>query len=405
MRSVPTKYKFVIGMAAVLVVAAYFLLLRDTEEQAASAGPWGMGGNQGPVAVNTASVEKRNFAVRANFVGTLEGIAFAELYPKANGQIVAIFAQTGDPVRQGQVLAQIDPAEATERVRAAEASLRMAEASLAQQEASLTTARLAAERAASLFEKNLVSDQEHEDRQAALLSAQAQSRVAQAQVEQAQAALSSARLELENTRLRAPFTGVIGRRLMDVGNLAGNTRPIFTIVDVSTIRTTVPLVERDATFIRAGQPARVTVPTLPGHTFEGTVARISPIFNRDTGSTDAEIEIENAELLLSPGMLVNVSIGYRGEAEALLVPRASLIESEEETYVFVVEQEDSVSFRAKQVVVRVLGSDDRIERNLVAIDGLVDEGAQVITLGHESLRDGAAIRPNGRATASAEPRA
>jgi membrane fusion protein, multidrug efflux system len=404
-RSIPTKYKFVIGMAVVLVVAAYFLLLREGEEQGAAAGPWGMGGNQGPVAVNTASVEKRNFAVRANFVGTLEGIAFAELYPKANGQIVAMYAQTGDAVRQGQVLAQIDPAEAAERVRSAEASLRMAEASLSQQDASLTTARLAAERAASLFEKSLVSDQEHEDRQAALLSAQAQSRVAQAQVEQAQAALSSARLELENTRLRAPFTGVIGRRLMDVGNLAGNTRPIFTIVDVSTIRTTVPLVERDATFIRPGQPARITVASLPGHTFEGTVARISPIFNRDTGSTDAEIEIDNSELLLSPGMLVNVSIGYRGETEALLVPRASLIESEEETYVFIVEQDDSVSFRAKQIAVRVLGSDDRIERNLVAIDGLVDEGAQVITLGHESLRDGARIRPNGQTTASVEPRA
>lgn len=405
MRSIPGRYKFVIGIALVLVIAAYFLLLRGDDGAIATAqGPGGMGGpgGQGPVAVNIASVEKRAFSVRANFVGTLEGISFAELYPKASGQIVGIFAQTGDAVREGQVLAQIDPAEARERVRQAEASLRMAEATLSQRESAVTTTRLTAERTQTLFDQRLVSEQEQEDRHAALLSAEAGYRVAEAQVEQAQAALSSARLELENTRVRAPFSGVIGRRFLDVGNMAGSTRPIFTIVDISTIRTTVPLVERDASFIRPGQPARVTVPTLPGHTFEGYVARISPIFNRDTGSTDAEIEISNADMMLNPGMLVNVSIGYRGETDALLVPRASLIESEEDTYVFLLEQSDSASFRAKQVVVRVLGTDERIERNLVAIDGLVEEGDQVITLGHETLRDGAPVRPSGRPASSDE---
>jgi RND family efflux transporter MFP subunit len=404
MRSMPVKYRFVIGMGLLLVVAAYFLLIRGGNSDGAAAGPGGMagfGGNQGPVAVNVASVEKRAFSVRANFVGTLEGISFAELYPKASGQIVGIFAQTGDAVREGQVLAQIDPAEARERVRQAEASLRMAEATVAQRESAVTTTRLTADRTETLFNQRLVSEQEHEDRQAALLSAEAQYRIAEAQVEQAQAALSSARLELENTRVRAPFNGVIGRRFLDAGNLANNTRPIFTIVDVSTIRTTVPLVERDVTYIRPGQPASVSVPTLSGHVFEGYVARISPIFNRDTGTTDAEIEISNEGMLLSPGMLVNVSIGYRGEADALLVPRASLIESEQDTYVFLVEQADSTTYRARQVAVRVLGTDERIERNLVAIDGLVEEGDQVITLGHEMLRDGAPIRPpSGQGTAA-----
>jgi membrane fusion protein, multidrug efflux system len=402
MRSLPAKYKFVLGMGALLAVAAYFLLIRGGEDAGPGAGPGiGFGGPQGPVAVNIASVEKRTFSVRANFVGTLEGIAFAELYPKASGQIVGIFANTGDVVRAGQVLAQIDPAEPAQRVRQAEASLRMAEATLGQRESAVTTARLAANRTETLFNQRLVSEQEQEDRQATLLSNEAQYRVAEAQVEQAQAALSSARLELENTRVRAPFNGVIGRRFMDAGNLANNTRPIFTIVDISTIRTTVQLVERDVTFIRAGQPATVSVPTLPGQVFEGQVARISPIFNRDTGTAEAEVEIANPGLVLSPGMLVNVSIGYRGDADAILVPRASLIESEDDTYVFLVEQSDSTTYRAKQVAVRVLGTDERLERNLVAIDGLVEEGDQVITLGHETLRDGASIRPAGALGATA----
>lgn len=399
-RAMPSKYKFVIGVAAAVLLGGYFLLLRDDGSNAAMGGGPGigpMGGmNQGPVAVDVASIERRSFSVRANFVGSLEGIAFAELYPKANGQIVEVYVQTGDIVRKGQVLAQIDPAEAQERVRQAQASLKMAEATLAQREAARETARLAAGRTQSLFDKNLVAEQEQEDRQAALLSARAQYQLAEAQVEQAQAALSSAVLELENTRVRAPFTGAIGKRYLDVGSMAGNSRPVFSVVDLSTIKTTVPLVEKDVAFIRVGQPARITIASDPQVTFEGQVARISPIFNRETGTADAEIEIPNPDLILKPGMLVNVSIGYRSETDALLVPRASLVESETDTYLFVVQQADSTNWTARQVPVRVLGTDEALDRNSVAVDGAVAEGDQVITLGHESLRDGAAVRPASR---------
>ncbi|MFW5973518.1 MAG: efflux RND transporter periplasmic adaptor subunit [Bacteroidota bacterium] len=391
----PTKYRFLLGVVAVLAAGAYFFLIRGSEGEAATGGgPGGVRGmTQGPVAVDIAPVQKRNFSVRANFVGTLEGIAFAELYPKATGQIVAIYAQTGDIVREGQVLAQIDPSEAQERVRQAQASLRMAEATLAQRDAALTTARLAAERTQSLFDKNLIAEQEQEDRQATLLSARAQYQLAEAGVEQAAAAVSAAMLELENTRVRAPFSGAIGKRFLDAGSMAGANRAVFSIVDLSTIKTTVALVDKDVAFIRSGQPARISVSSLPDQLFEGQVARISPIFNRDTGTADAEIEVSNPDLVLKPGMLVNVSIGYRTDTDALLVPRASLIEAEDNTYLFVAEQADSSEWRARQVPIRVLGTDAALERNLVAVDGSVVEGQQVITLGHESLQDGAAIRP------------
>src|SRR5690606_25056812 len=144
--------------------------------------------------------------------------------------------------------------------------------------------------------------------QADLLSAEAQLKLAQAQVEQAVANLSRAQLQLENTRVVAPYNGYIGKRFLDKGAFAATNRPVFSIVDVSTIKLSVSLVDRDAVHIAPGQEATITTNALPGRTFVGKVARISPVFDPASGMTEAEVEIQNHDGLLKPGMLVRVEI-------------------------------------------------------------------------------------------------
>lgn len=363
-----------------------------------------MGGGPGmaPAVVNVTHVEQGVFSRRTEFVGSLRGIAQAELYAKTNGPILQVFAETGDYVRAGQTLAQIDDAEAREGVRQAEAALKMSEATIAQREAALHVARMNAERSATLREKALVSEQDDDAAQADLLSAEAQLKLAEAQVEQANANLSRAQLQLDNTRVIAPFNGYIGKRFLDKGAFAATNRPVFSIVDVSTIKLSVSLVDRDAVYVTPGQDALITSNALVGRTFVGKVARISPVFDPASGMTEAEIEVQNQDGLLKPGMLVRVEIAQDSEPAALLVPVSAVVESAAGTHLFVAEQGEAESWKAKQVPVRVIGQGEGARRDFVAVEGTLNVGDQVVTLGHEALRDGASIRLAGAAMAQQE---
>lgn len=377
------------------LVMAYFLIF-PAENSAADRGSW-RGFSGGPTVVKTVSIEEGPYAAQGTFVGTLQGIAFAELFAKTAGPVTALYAETGERVRAGQVLAQIDNAEAQQGVRQAEAALKMAEATLQQRAAALQVAEVNAERLQPLYDKQLVAQQEFDAVQAALLSAQAQSQLATAQVEQAEANVGAATLRLANTQVVAPFDGYIGKRFLDLGAFATTNRPVFSLVDLSTIKTTIPLVDKDIRFVQPGQIATLVSDVVPNRTFEGTIARISPIINRETGTTEAEVEIRNTEGLLRPGMLVDVTIAYDSNPMGMLVPQSALVAAEKQTFVFVAEQ-DSTAWTAKRIPVEVLGSSQSAERSLVAIDGALASGAQVITLGQANLRDGAAIRPSANTT-------
>lgn len=388
------KKKLILGLlsAGVLVLAVYVLFFRSDEAMQAGGMAWSGGGmERAPAVVTAEPVQQGAFAVQAEFVGTLKGVAAAELYAKVTGPITKLYVETGDRVAAGQVLAQIDDAEARERVRQMEAALKMAEATRAQREAALQVAQTNAGRTGSLFEKQLVSEQEQDRVQAELLGAEAQVRLAEAQVDQAQANLSTARLQLEHTAIRAPFDGVIGKRYLDLGAFATTSRPVFDLVDLSTIKTSVALADKDAVRVHAGQEAAIRTDALPGQVFRGTVARIAPVFDPQTGTTEAEIEIPNPQGVLRPGLLVRVAIAFRTEPTALLVPRSAVVTSEQGTHLFVAEPKQDSSWTARQVPVRVLGTSSTAIPELVAVEGTVAAGEQVITLGQEALQDGAPV--------------
>jgi membrane fusion protein (multidrug efflux system) len=381
-------------------------------------GPGGMGGF-GPASVEVASVSRGDFVASAEFVGTLQARATADLYAKLNGQLLEMRVNTGDRVRAGQVLARIDPGELNERVDQARAAQRMAEATLGERRAALGIARSTAERTRALFEQQLVSQQQHDQAQAEMQGAAAQVQVAEASVSQARANVGAARAELEKALIVAPFSGVIGKRYLDKGAFAATNRPVFSVVDLSTIKTTVPLTEKDAARVRVGQAATVTLEADPTARFQGVVARIASVFDPNTNTTEAEVEIANADGRLKPGMFANVSIAFAVEPGALLVPRSAVVEDERDTFLFVAEKsaapaplpgtpeekgESRPSWTAKRVAVKRIGTGTDPKRDQVAIEGPVQPGQSVITLGQQELRDGAPVMISGARAASAERR-
>lgn len=368
-------------------------------------GPGGPGGFNAPAVVTTQPVAQGEIEVWSEFVGTLQARAFADLYAKIPGQIVEMRAETGDRVRQGQVLARIDAGDLRQRVEQMEAALRMAQATLTERRSTLEVNQANADRSSALFAQQLISQQQQDTVQAELLKARAQVQVAVAQVEQARANLGAARAELEKTLILAPFAGVIGKRHLDRGAFATTSQPVFSLVDLSTIKTTIPLTERDSARILVGQQARVTSDAYPGVDFRGQVARISSIFDPNTNTTQAEVEIANSEGRLKPGMFATVSISYLTEPTALLVPKTALVEDEQETWLFVAEKGPAPdgkgeAWTAKRVPVQRIGAGSEDHRNEVAIEGEVRAGQPVITLGQQELRDGATVVIAGRAPAT-----
>jgi RND family efflux transporter MFP subunit len=375
----------------------------------------GWGGPQPPAVVETAPVERGTYISRAEFVGTLRANAQAELYAKTSGQIEALFADTGEPVRQGQVLARIDDDIEQQQLAQAQAALRMAEATRAQREAGLKIAETTARRLRSLFEQNLVPRQELDAAEAQLLAARAQVEVAGAQVTEARAQVDSAQVGLARTRVEAPFTGRIGKRYLDVGARAGTNDPVFSVVDLSVIKTTVSLTEKDAGRVAPGQPATVRTESFPDRRFEGRVTRMASVFDPETHTTEAEIEIDNPDVVLKPGMFATVEIEFQQMDEALLVPSTALVEDGRDTWLFVAERapggeasgdgpmeagSGGAPWKARRVSVETLGGSGGEGAARVAVAPLgarLVPGERVVTLGQEDLKEGSPIRIAGAA--------
>lgn len=393
--------------------------------------PWG--GARPPAVVSTAPVEQGAFSVEAEFVGSLEARTAADLYARTSGPIVEMHADQGDRVREGQLLARIQPDEAEKQVEQARAALRIAEATLSQRRANLEIARSTARRTESLFEQDLVSQQDYDAVQADLVGAEAQLELARAQIEQARANVSAAELDLEKTRVVAPFDGWIGKRYLGQGDFAATNRPVFSVVDLSTIRTTISITESDAGRIHVGQPARLTTGAYPGEVFEGRVARIASVFDPQTNTAEAEVEVDNSDARLKPGLFANVAVTYRTEPTALLVPASAVVEGETASHLYVAERDPGggegaggsngpappagprpavagpsgdggapPGWVAHRVVIRVVGTG---AGGTVAVEPAepsapLDAGSRVVVLGQQQLSDGAPITLGGEGPAS-----
>ena len=349
--------------------------------QAAGMGPMGA---RPPAVVQTAPVERGSFDVAARFVGRLRAESSAELYARVDGPITAVYAGTGDFVRRGQLLATIDPAEERQRVEQARAALRIAEATLQQRRAGLEVAQANSRRSEALFTQNLLSQSDYDTAKAELTTAQSQLELSRAQIEQARANLAGAQLTLGQTRIIAPFDGFIGTRHLDMGAHATTSRPVFSIVDLATIRTTIAVPAQDAVRIQPGQSATVVADVLPGRAFEGRVSRLSSVFDPQTNTVEAEVEVANAEGILKPGMYASVTIAYRTEATALLVPVAALQRNEQEEWIFLaMPAPGGEGTVARRVAVRALQSADKEQSNIAVepLEVTLAPGARVIVLG------------------------
>jgi HlyD family secretion protein len=343
-------------------------------------GGGGRGGNaRQPMVVGLGTVIRSAINEEITLVGNLIGEATVAVAPRTAGRLQNISVKMGDQVNRGQRLAQIEDFEIKEQVKQAEAAQEVSLATIRQREADLQLAKTNVERSRSLFERQLLPRQTLDDNEARYLSAVASVDLAKAQNSQSNARLDELRINLANTIITSPVTGFVSRRAVDPGAFVGQNAPVVDVVDITSVRLVANVVERDLSQLQRGDATIVEVDAYPGETFNGRIARVSPVLDPATRTASIEIEIPNPAFRLKPGMYARVGIVTNTKKDALVAPANSVIDLGGRRGVFQVLNNSAV-FRAVQVGTEQL---DRVE----ILSG-IDEGEQVITTGAGALRDG-----------------
>ncbi len=305
-----------------------------------------------------AKVERGSLTAVVSASGTLSAVTTVAVGSQISGQIRELFVDFNSLVKQGQLLARIDPETFDLKVKQAQADLDAATSALANQKGNVLVlqsqvlrARIQANDASadlgrkqSLFAKGFISDAERDKAQfnfdalaEGVKTAVAQVAVAEAQVanaaavvKQREAALASARVDLARTSIVAPVDGVVISRQVDAGQTVAaslNTPTLFTIAkDLRDMQVEVAIDESDISKIRLDQRVTFTVDAFAGRTFEGRVAQIRKAAQsvQNVVTYIVVVATSNPNLLLVPGMTANARIVSDARENVLKVPNAAL---------------------------------------------------------------------------------
>lgn len=306
------------------------------------------------------------------FTGAVVPEREATLSFQASGQLAQLGVQEGGTVAAGEVVARLDDVEARAQVMLAEANLQAAQAQLqrgkvslpledsqvraeiVQSRASLENAETTYRRWQELLSKGAVARQQVEDAQmryelaksrheaavAAMVrntAKQQEVASAEATVKQMEAALKMARIRLDHTVVRVPFTGIVARIFVNVGEFVAIGKPILHLVDATSLLVKAVVDEADAVKVRAGQRALVTMDAFPGRKLEGHVAEISPIVStarQESHTSEVKIQLNERSPLLKAGFSADIEIVVEEVPNVLLLPTHVILERERGKYVY-----------------------------------------------------------------------
>lgn len=294
--------------------------------------------------------------IYATYTGTapIEAYQDANVIAKVGGELVEILVEEGDDVRADTVLARLDG----DRLRLEVARI----------EADLQKLRRDHQRNVDLKDRSLISAGDFEK--------------IQFEMEALDAAYKLAMLELSYTEIKAPIDGVISERFVKTGNTLEANTPLFQITSLEPLVSYVHVPEREYRRLEPGQSANIEIDALAGEAFTGTIARISPVVDPDTGTFKITVEVSDPSRRLKPGMFGRVTIVHDKHENALRIPRNAIIEDGGAMVVFVVENGE-----AKRRNISVGYSENGM---VEIVDGLNDDEVFVV-VGQTGLKDGSRV--------------
>ena len=313
--------------------------------------------------------------------GTLQGEVQSPIAARASGYLKRWTKDIGSRVEKGELLAEIETPEIAQQLSQAVAAREQASASLA-------LANSTVERWESLRKKDVVSQQELDERRSGVVQARANVAAAEANVQRLR--------QLDAfKRVVAPFAGVITKRNVDVGDLidAGGaaSRPLFVLTQTDALRVYVNVPQTYAQLIKPGMPVTITQNELRGQRFKGTVARTAGAIDATTRTMQVEVSLPNPNGALLPGAYVQVALPMAAST-VLRVPTNSLLFRADGSRVALVDGNGKVTLRTVQIG-RNLGEE-------VELLGGVDASDRLVLNPTDSLADGDVVTVASAASAA-----
>lgn len=308
-----------------------------------------------PVDVAVARTDTVIESIRAT--GQVEAVQSIELRPEVEGRIVEISTREGTEVARGTTLFKIDDVQLKAQVDRLEADRDLATQAL--------------RRTRELMERNASSAADLERAEAAARSAEAQ--------------LELQRVRLERTVVRAPFAGVVGARLVSLGDYVTSATALTTLQTVDPQRATFAVPERYAERLAVGQGVTFTVAALPDREFSGTVDFVDPRVQLPARTITIKARVRNPDRALKPGMFIEAALAAEVRPGAVVVPEDAVLPLGGADYVWAV-VDGKATRRQVTLGVRIPG--------FVEVREGVSAGEQVVVGGLERLFEGAAIIGN-----------
>jgi len=348
-----------ISIAVAVVCAAWAIYATQHRPLAGGGGPPAGGArNSAPAAVTLAPVRALRISQKLEALGNARANESVDISTKTSNIVTEVTFRDGQRVKRGQVLVQLDSAQARADVAAAQAAV--------------TESETLYNRSRELLNTQALSKSSFDQLEATLKANRAR--------------LAAANARLEDTVIRAPFSGRVGLRRVSVGTLVSPGDVITTLDDTSVIKLDFSVPENFLASLREGLSIRATAPAFPGRSFAGSVASIDSRVDMTTRSVTVRALLANDDGALKPGMFLNVILA-NDEREALVIPEEALSPEAERQYVYVV-TDGKVSRREVRIGGRQPGT-------VEILTGL-SAGERVIVEGTQKVRDGAIVTATER---------
>jgi RND family efflux transporter MFP subunit len=352
-------------------------------------------------------VQRSSINNTLTIAGEFKPFQDVDVHAKVAGYVKKIYVDVGDHVKQGQTLAVLEVPELAAQVAGADAAVRRAQQEIRREQGNVHRAESIHSAAHSMYvrlaqaseqQKGLVAQQELDD-------AHAKDLESEAQVSSAQAALSAAQQQLEMaganqrefgamsdyTRIVAPFTGVVTMRYADTGSLvaAGTSSstqaiPVVRIAEVSKLRLVLPIPESIAAQIHLGDPVKVRVQAL-NRDITGKVSRFSDSLDLQTRTMPTEIDFENRDGRLIPGMFTETQLMLAEKPDALSVPQEVVSQNGNEATVLIVTPQNTIEERKVALGIQ--------EKSSVEIVSGLNETDRVVIGNRSQYHNGQRVQP------------
>ncbi|MEM7584185.1 MAG: efflux RND transporter periplasmic adaptor subunit [Acidobacteriota bacterium] len=312
------------------------------------------------VAVSTVQTEAREVVDTASLPAELLPRRRAVLAAEVAGAVTRIHVEKGQRAAAGKVLVEVDTRDLEQRLAEAEAVSRHR--------------TVLFQRAEKLLERRSITENQY-------LDALTERDVADAQ-------LATARLMLEKARLVAPWSGTVAARHVEVGDYLAPGQAVIELLEVRGLKARAPVASSDVPYLRLGMEAQLRLDIYPDEIFRGTVALLAPELDAAARTLDIEVELDNSDGRLRPGMVARLEIPRRTYPSAVLAPLDAIVELEDAQVVYVALDE-----RAEQ---RPIELGPVIGENIIVLSGL-EAGEDLIVAGQQL------VSPGQRVQATPEP--